>query len=86
MIVDAYRSAKNPSYGIVVPAGTTLDTLHGEAGTAIAAGDWTISKRAKALDEMFGSELVDFLAGQIAEKGAGLVKINVQFTELVVRK
>jgi hypothetical protein len=84
MKIDTYRSSKMPSYEVVVPAGTDLMTLQGEAGAAVAnLSPLTVRSKGAMLGDVFKGDLLTHLEAQIAAEGAGLVKTQVQFGEVV---
>lgn len=82
MKVDAYRSGSHPSYGLVVPARAALSDFTGEVAVAISKLQPLTKSKTGDLDTMFNGDLVTFLESQLKEKGAGLAKVAVSFTEL----
>lgn len=84
MKIDTYQSSTKPSYGLVVPAGTDLSSLQGEVGDAVAKLA-PLTPRAKnvTLDAVFRGDLLVNLQAQIAASGAGLVKTQVSFSEVI---
>jgi hypothetical protein len=82
MKVDAYRSKSKPAYGLVVPAGVDVGTFKGEVGAAVAALQPLEKTKSGKLDDMYRGDLLGVLESQIAQSGAGLVKIVAQFDEV----
>jgi len=84
MKVDAYHSQKSPSYGLVVPAGTDLNTLSGEASQAVTSLS-PLSKQKSNVDlsSIAIGDLLTHLENQIAQSGAGLMKQVVKFGEVI---
>lgn len=84
MKVDTYRSKAQPSYGLVVPAGTVLEALHGSAGAAIPKLSPLVPhSQGVELEDIFKGDLLKYLQAQIANEGAGLVKTEVRFDEVI---
>ena len=84
MKIDTYHSSKNSSYEVVVPAGTDLTTLQGNAGAAVTnLSPLTVRTKGAMLGDMFKGDLLAHLESQIAAEGAGLVKVQVHFNEVV---
>lgn len=83
MKIDAYRSNAKPSYGLVVPAGASLDSFSGDVAKAIQSlAPLVQTKVSVELSQVASGDLFDHLQSQIAQDGAGLMKISVLFTEL----
>jgi hypothetical protein len=84
MKVDTYHSTKKPSYGLVVPTGTDLTRLQGAAGRGVASlSPLTLQRTNVELSDVYKGDLREFLENQIAQEGAGLVKIVVGFDEVI---
>lgn len=84
MKVDAYRSKAKPAYGLIVPAGTDVTVFDGEVAEALnKLSPLEKVKTAVDLESISTGDLFQHLQSQIAEKGAGLMKIDVQFKEVV---
>jgi len=84
MKIDTYRSSAKPSFGLVVPAGTDLSSLQGIAAAAVAKlAPMTPRSRNVSLEDVFKGDLLAHLQAQIAAEGAGLVKTEVSFSEVV---
>lgn len=84
MKVDCYQSNDQPSYGLVVPSGTNPDSLTGDAGAAITKlKPLVLRKQSVDLASVAVGDLYKHLERQITECGAGLMRTEVQFTEIV---
>ena len=83
MKIDIYISSKQPTYTLVVPTGTDLSALQGQAGDAIA-NMTSLTPRAMnvTLEDHYRGDLLAHLQNQIADVGAGLVKTEVSFREV----
>lgn len=84
MKIDIYLSSKKPAYRLVVPAGTNLSALQGNAGTAVAnLAPMTTRSTNVSLEDLFKGDLLAHLQAQIAVEGAGLFKTEFSFSEVV---
>lgn len=84
MKIDTYVSATRRIYRLVVPTGTDLATLKGVAGKAVASmSPLTLHAKDATLSDLFRGDLLAYLEQQLATFGAGLVKTEVQFSEVV---
>lgn len=84
MKIDTYRSKTKPAYGLIVPSGVDPTTLQGDAAAAAAKLSPLVNhSRGVALDELYKGDLLARLETQIASEGAGLVKIEVTFSEVL---
>lgn len=84
MKIDIHRSSKKPSYRLVIPAGTNLSALQGNAGAAVAnLAPMTAHSTNVSLEDLFKGDLLAHLQAQIAAEGAGLYKTEVSFSEVV---
>ncbi len=83
MKIDAYQSNSKRSYGVVVPAGTDLSKLTGEAATAIAKLQPLVKKKSDVeLDSICKGDLLEHHQKQLKEHGASMQKIEVHFSEV----
>lgn len=82
MNVDCYQSKSRPAYRLVVPAGTNLDSFTGDVAGAISKMQSLENRKTAPLETVFLGDLLAYLQTQIAEHGAGLVKTDVQFSEI----
>lgn len=83
MRIDVYRSGAKPAYALVVPAGTDLTGFDGVVAKAILDLQPLEMSETAVLNSLYYGDLLEFLESQIAESGAGLVKVQVQFNEIV---
>jgi len=82
--IDTYRSTTMPAYGLVVPAGTDPASLQGEAGAAAAKlSPLRPHSKGVTLEDIFKGDLQAHILDQLATKGAGLVKTEVSFSEVL---
>lgn len=85
LLVDVYDSAGMAGYALVVPKDTALDSFSDEVGEAIKRLQPLVKMRTGFFDELFSGGLAAFLRGQIKDKGAGLIRTKIEFTEIVQR-
>jgi hypothetical protein len=82
MRVDIYQSQKQPSYGLVVPANVDPSAFSGEVGEAVAKLSPLAKKSSRELSSAYHGPLLSHLKTQIANLGAGLLKVQVHFSEI----
>lgn len=77
------KSTSKTSYGLIVPAGAELSSFSGEVAAAIAALQPMVKKKSNIeLEGMCKGDLLVYHQRQLAEHGASLQKIEVQFIEV----
>lgn len=78
MKVDAYKSAADGSWGVLVPTGADPAALQGQVLERVSKlSPLNPVKKNVLLTDMFHGDMPESLQKQIQEHGAALVKIDV---------
>ncbi len=82
MKVDIYTSDTKTNTSVIVPTGTDLDSLAGDAANTVNnLKPWTLQRENHELSSVATGDLFDFLVKQITELGAGKIITTVTFDE-----